>query len=446
MTESAVKAEIENLSEVKRKVKVAVPAEQVTQEVDRAYREVGRQAKVKGFRPGKVPRSVLEMYYRKQIEQDVSDALVRLSLGEVLKEHDLDPVNLNWPEPLLPPVSGEDYHYSVEVEINPEFRAVDYLGLKLAAPEVEVAEEEVDLRLDEIREANAMLKPPPTERGIQEKDFVVLDHQGHFAGQPVEGTKSEGAYVEVGSGKFNADFERNLLGLKAGAEARFAVALPDDFVNPLIAGKVIDFEVKVHEVKEKVVADLDDAFAQNLGGNFQTLADLRTAVREDIINGKERERQAYLENQVSDKLLAAHQFEVPPSVVRQEQDIMLRDQMERFGQHGMDLAKMDTAKMLDVLKPMAERRVRVRLILGRIAKQEGVTVDEAEVEAALARIAVNNRVDVAEVKKFYQERDLMGPLRLTLLDDRTMKLLMEKAEIDTAPKPAPEAGAADAKE
>jgi len=301
----------------------------------------------------------------------------------------------------------------------------------------------VDGRMEEIRQGNALLKPPAEERGIKAGDFVVLDYQGFFAGEPVEGAKSEGTYMEVGSGKFNAGFETNLLGLKAGAEARFAVALPNDFAHPLIAGKEIDFQVKVQEVKEKVVAELDDTFAKNLGGNFQTVADLRTAVREDIIKGKERERQAYLENQVADQFLARHQFEVPPSLVTQEQENMLRDQMDRFSQQGFNPTGMDTAKMLEVMKPMAERRVRVRLVLSRIADQEGLAVDEAEMDAALARIAVNNRRDVTEIKKFYEEHELLGTLRRTLLDDKTMKLVMDKAEISAAAAPEAAAPAAD---
>jgi trigger factor len=429
MTESAMKVEIENLSGVKRKLKIEVPSTEVTQEVDRAYRELGKRAKVKGFRPGKVPRSVLEMYYHKEIEQEVSDTLVRRSLGEALKDKDMEPINLSWPEALPPVVAGQDYRYSVELEVTPEFTAQDYLGLKLEAPEVVVADDEVDKRLEEIREHNALLKPPAEDRGVKEGDFVVLNYQGYFAGEPVEGAKAEGTYMEVGSGKFNADFEGNLVGLKPEAEARFAVSLPDDFANPLIAGKVIEFQVKILEVKEKVVADLDDTFAQNLGGNFQTVADLRTAVREDIIRSKERERQAYLENQVADQLLAKHEFEVPPSLVLQEQENMLRDQMERFGQHGMNVAHMDTGKMAEVLKPMAERRVRVKLVLGRIADQEGLTVDDAEVDAALASIAVHSGRDVAEVKKFYEERDLKGILRRELLDNKTMKMVLDKAEI-----------------
>jgi trigger factor len=435
MTESAVKVEIENLSQVKRKLKIEVPSDQVAREMDRAYRDLGRRAKVKGFRPGKVPRSVLEMYYRKDVDHDVSETLVRRSLGEALRDQGLEAVNLNWPEPAPPVVAGEDYCYSVELEVNPEFTAEDYLGLKLAAPEVEVTDAEVEARLEEIRQGNALLKPPAEDRGIKAGDFVVLDYQGHFAGQALAEAKADGTYIEVGSGKFNPEFESNLLGLKAGAEARFDVALPDDFANPLIAGKVIDFAVKVQEVKEKVVADLDDAFAKNLGGNFQTLADLRTAVREDIIKGKERERQAYLENQVADQFLARHQFEVPPSLVAQEQENMLRDQMDRFRQQGFSPDGMDTAKMLEVMKPMAERRVRVRLVLSRIADQEGLAVDEAEMDAALARIAVNNRRDVVEIRKFYEEHDLLPTLRRTLLDDKTMKLVMDKAEITAAAAP-----------
>ncbi len=447
MTESALKVEIENLSEVKRKLKIEVPSTEVTQEVDRAYRELGKRAKVKGFRPGKVPRSVLEMYYRKQIEQEVSDTLVRRSLGEALKDKGLEPINLSWPEPVPPVVAGEDYRYSVELEVSPEFTAEDYLGLKLEAPEVEVTDAEVEARLEEIRQANALLKPPAARPGRP---------GGGFRGPGLPGRTSPGSRWRAprpkaptwrwGAASSTPSSNSNLLGLKAGAEARFAVALPDDFANPLMAGKVVDFQVKIQEVKEKVVAELDDTFAKNLGGNFQTLADLRTAVREDIIKGKERERQAYLENQVADRLLARHQFEVPPSLVTQEQENMLRDQMDRFSQHGMNTAGMDTAKMLEVMKPMAERRVRVRLVLSRIADQEGLAVDEAEMDAALARIAVNNRRDVAEIKKFYEEHDLLGTLRRTLLDDKTMKLLLDKAEITAAAAAPEEAAPAEEKE
>jgi trigger factor len=380
------------------------------------------------------------MYYHKQIEQEVSDSLVRRTLSEALKDKELEPVNMSWPEPPPAAVSGEIYRYSVELEVPPEFTAEDYLGLELAAPEVAVGDEEVEARLEEVRQHNAMLKPPPEPRPVQEGDFVVLDYQAYYAGQAAEGGKAEGAYVEVGRGKFNPDFEKSLLGLTEGAESRFPVDLPNDFANPLLAGKSVEFQVKILEVKVKVVPDLDDAFAQSLGGNFQNLADLREAVREDIIKGKERERQALLENQVQDQLLARHTFEAPPSLIQQEQENIFREQWERLAQYGVNPAQMDHSKMLEAIKPMADRRTRVKIILERIARQEGLTVDEPEVEATLARIAVHNGKDVAEVRQFYQERDLMGALKRQLRDEKTMKLLLDRAKVNTAPPAAaPEA-------
>lgn len=433
-----MKVEIENLGEVKRKLMIEVPSAEVNQEVDRAYLKLGKNAKVKGFRPGKVPRSILELYYRKQVEQEVSDSLVRRSLGEALKEKALEPVSLNWPEILPQLVVGEDYRFSVELEVPPEFEVTDYLGLSLGAPEVEVTEEMVDQRLDEIRQSNAILRPVAESRGIKEGDFAVLDYQAYFGGQPVESGRQENYYLEVGAGKFHGEFENQLLGLTPGTETRFPVDLPPDFFNPLLAGKMVEFQVKVHEVKEKVVPDLDDAFAQGLGGNFQTIADLRQAVREDIIKVKESERQNLLETQVLDQLLARTPFEAPPSLVRQEQESIHREQWERLRQYGVNLEGMDREQMLERVQPQAERRVRGRLLLERIAAQEGLTVDEAELEDGLERIAARSGREVAQVKQFYQEHDLLGALRRTLRDEKTMKFLLDKATVATEAPASPQ--------
>ena len=176
--------------------------------------------------------------------------------------------------------------------------------------------------------------------------------------------------------------------------------------------------------------------------SFQTLDALREAVREDIIKGRERERLAILENQVHDQLIGQHSFEVPPSLVHQEQENLFREQWERYSQYGMDPTKLDHTKLLEALKPMAERRARVKILLERLAAQEGITVDDAEAEATLARIAVFRGQDVNEVRKIYQERGLMGELKRQLRAEKTMKLLLDQAKISEAPQAeaaAPEA-------
>ncbi|MBI4643015.1 MAG: trigger factor [Deltaproteobacteria bacterium] len=434
MTQSAVKVEVENLSAVTRKLRIEVPAAEVAQEVDRAYRKLGKQAKVKGFRPGKVPRSVLELYYRKQIEQEVSEELMRRSVGEALKENSLEPVNLNWPETMPPVVSGEDFRFSVEMEVPPEFKVENYQGLTLEAPPEEDIDALVEARLEEIRENNAILKPLEEPRSIEEGDFVALDYQVHFGGKALPEGKQENFLLEVGAGRFNQDFEKQLLGLAPDAETRFTVDLPQDFYNPLLAGKVVEFEVKIQAIKEKVVADLDDAFAQSLGGNFQTVADLREAVREDIIKVKERERQGRLERQALDQLLAAHTFEVPPSLIRQEQEAMFREQWQQLIQHGINLEGLNQEKMLESVRPGAERRVRVNLLLERLAVQEDITVDDAELEDGLQRVAASTGRELAQVRQLYEERQLFGVLRRQLQDEKTLKFLVEHAEIVPAPE------------
>ena len=183
MMETNTDIQMENLSDIKRKLQIVVPSAEVTEEFNRVYKDLGKKAKVKGFRPGKVPRSVLEIYYKKQVQEEVSDALVRRSLAEALKDKSLEAVGFNWPEPLPPVISGEDFRYQVEVEVPPEFTAENYQGLTIEDQQVEVTDDMVEARLEEIRQSNAMLEPLTESRSAQEGDFVVLDYQGYLAGE-----------------------------------------------------------------------------------------------------------------------------------------------------------------------------------------------------------------------------------------------------------------------
>jgi trigger factor len=429
MMEPNTNVQMESLSDIKRKLQIVVPSAEVTAELNRAYKDLGKRAKVKGFRPGKVPRSVLEMYYKKQVQEEVSDNLVRRSLEEALRDKSLEAVGLNWPEPLPPVVSGEDFRYLVEVEIPPEFSAENYQGLTLEDPGVEFTEDQVESRLQEIAQSNAMLSPLKEPRGAQEGDFVVLDYQGYFAGEALAEGKAENIYLELGTGKFNLDFERNLVGVTPGGETRFAVDLPNDFFNPLLAGKVIEFQVKMHEVKEKAVPELDDAFAQSLGGNFQTMSDLRQAVRDDIIKSRERERQGRLEEQALDQLIATHAFEAPPSLIRQEQESILRDQFQFMQSQGLNLEGMDVERMLENVKPNAERRVRVRLIFDKIAAQENVSLGEGELEQGIARVAERSGRTAPQVRQYYEENNLMEGLNRQLRDEKVMQLILDSAQL-----------------
>jgi trigger factor len=434
MTEQAIQVEVENLSDVKRKLQIVVPSLEVSQEVDKAYKDLGKRAKLKGFRPGKVPRAVLEMYYRQQVEREVSDLLVRRGLAEALREKSLEPVGLNWPETLPPPIAGEDYRFIVEVEVPPEFTVENYLGLSLTDPGAEVSAEQVEARLADIRQEHTVLQPLPEPREVQEGDFAVLSYQGYFAGEEMAEGKAENLVLEIGSGKFNVDFERQLVGMMPDSETRFAVSLPNDFFNPLLAGKVVEFKVQIHEIKQKVVPELDDAFAQGLGGDFQTLADLRVAVREGMIKAKQNERQKHLEKQIMDKLAATTTFETPPALIRQEQENLIREQWERIQQYGLQVTGLDNEKVFESVRPRAEAQVKNRLILDRLAGQENIVLDDTEVEVKLQRLAEYNGQKLEQFRRLCEERNILAPLKQQWRNEKVLQFLINKANIVPGPE------------
>jgi trigger factor len=187
--------------------------------------------------------------------------------------------------------------------------------------------------------------------------------------------------------------------------------------------------VKLHELKEKAVPELDDAFSQSLGGNFQTMSDLRQAVRDDIIKSRERERQGRLEEQALNQLIAAHAFEAPPSLIRQEQEGILRDQLQFMQSQGLNPEGMDVERMLENVKPKAERRVRVRLIFEKIATQENVALGEGELEQGIARIAERSGRTTPQVRQFYEENNLMEGLKRQLRDEKVMQLIVDSAHL-----------------
>ncbi len=424
-----MEVKVEEISPVERKLSVAVPAQNVDKQMDLAYRNLGKKAKIKGFRPGKVPRSILQRYYGKEIEEQVSQELFRQSLNEALDEAKLQPVMVKVPHNLPPPVQGDTFSYSVELEVAPDFTPENYLNLELESAPVVVTEEMIDNRLEELRQRQATLQPILEERPIKEKDFVVLDYQAYENGTAIEGGGSQNAYLEVGAGKLPAEFENRLVGLKKDEEITFTMEVPADFINPAIAGKNVEFKVKVQEIKKLEVPDLDDAFAQTFSDKFKTLADLRQAVQVDLEHRGERENYEKMRQQVMDQIVKSNPVEVPPSLIRQEQERMVRQQLQMLQGRGLNIAGLDSGKMLERVKDMAEKQTRVNIVLDKIAAQEGLTVTEADLEAGYQRVADQTGDSKDMVKKIYQQRQIEEEFMSQIRAEKTLEFLIDKATI-----------------
>jgi trigger factor len=427
-----MEVKLEEISPVERKLSVAVPSQNVDKQMDLAYRNWGKKAKIKGFRPGKIPRSILQQYYGKEIEEQVSQELFRQSLNEALDEVKLQPVMVKMPKSLPPLVQGDAFSYSVELEVAPDFTPEKYLNLDLNSAPVVVTEEMVDGRLEDLRQRQANLVPILEERPIRDKDFVVLNYQAYENGAAIEGGGSENAYLEVGAGKLPAEFENRLVGLKKGEDVAFTMDVPADFINPAIAGKSVEFKVNVVEIKKLEVPELDEVFAQTLSEKFKTLAELRQAVLVDLEQRGERENYEKLRQQLLDQIIENNPVEVPPSLIRQEQERLVGQQLNMLQGRGLNIAGLDPEKMLERVLEVAQKQTRVNLILDKIAALEGLTVTDEDMEAGYQRVADQAGDSPQMVKKVYQQRQLVDDLKSQILAEKTVEFLIDKANVNSA--------------
>ncbi len=428
-----MKVQIEKISPFERKIFFEIPSEVVSQEMESTYRALNRNVKLKGFRPGKAPRSILERYYKSQVEEEVVSKLIKDSYGKAVEEHHLFPV-------VAPTVldrtfgAGEDFKYTVTVEVKPEVTVEGYLGLEVEKETPSVSEEEVQTRLKGLQDTHAQLKPLEKDRPIQEKDFVILDFEGTLSGRPLEGWKVQDHLVEVGSKTLVGDLDMQLIGFSRSEEKDISITLPETYSKKELAGKAIDVHLKVKEVKEKILPRLDDEFAKDVG-NFNTLADLKGRLRQTL----EEEKQAMASQAAKGKLLSMlvekHPFQIPKSMVEHQVETLIARTELRLARQGMKLeeASLDRQKLHDSFMPTAEKEVRGSLILEKIAEIEKLSISEAEVEASLEKTAaqLNQRVDA--VKNYYKKQGLLEDLRIQILEEKTLDFLLSKAKIIERP-------------
>jgi len=428
-----MKVGIEKTSPIERKIFFEIPGDVVSQEVESAYRTLNRNVKLKGFRPGKAPRSILERYYKNQVQEEVVSKLIKDSYGKAVEEYHLTPV-------VAPTVldhtfdAGKDFKYSVTVEVKPEVTVEGYSGLEVEKPAVTVSEEDVEARLKQLQETHAQLKPLGTQRPIQAKDFVIIDFEGFHADRPLEGWKAQDHLVEAGSKTLVGELDLQLLGLSQNEERNIQLTLPETYSKKELAGQKIDVHIKVKEIKEKILPALDDEFAKDVG-KFNTLAELRVRLRQNI----EEEKQAQVDRAAKEKLLATlvekHPFAVPKSMVeRHVQNLISRTEL-RLARQGMKLgeANLDRQKLHDSFLPTAEKDVRGSLILEKIAEMEKLSVGEAELTQRFEKMAAQLNQRVEALKGYYQKEGLLEEFRAQILEEKTLDLLLSQSKFTERP-------------
>ena len=422
---------VEEISSIKKKVSIEIPGDEVTKEVDSFYKDLGKKANIKGFRPGKVPRNILERYFKDYVKAEVVQKLIGESYPKALTEANLEPVA----PPVIDPgefSEGKSFQYSAVIDVKPDIKLEGYTGLEIEGKKEELKDEEVEQRLKSLQNLHANLKTVSEGRPIQTGDYVIVDYEASVGGKPLEGAKALDFTVEVGSGQFIPTFEEKLIGLNPGEEKEIEVSFPEDYGYQKWAGKTILFHVKIKEIKEKILPVLDDEFAKDLG-DYSSLEELKTKLRGEIEKEKELALERQLKDQVVDQLLEANPFEVPESLVEEQAKALASDMKLRLAAQGMDLKNLGVTeeKLQGDYKAMAQKQVKTFLILEKIASQEGIAATDEEADERLKEMAERMHQKFDVVKRYYEKNGLLPEVKAGILRDKTLHFLLEKANVHT---------------
>lgn len=425
-----MKTTLEDISPVKKKLLIAIDSKEVDKKLNQAYGEIRKTAKIPGFRPGKVPRKILETYFGNQVIDDVTRGLISESFPKAVDEIKTFPLG----QPILEKEAlkqGQDFNYSAIIEVRPEFEVKDYLGLDVAKEMFSISEEDVQKRLEEIREANGKMASIEEERLIRDGDFVIVDYKGFEDGRPMEDVNSSNLLVKVGKNDFHPKFDEALIGLKKEDETEVGIDFEENFYHTKLAGKSVNFKIKIVDIKELVLPELNDEFASNLGAELKDLDGLKDELKKAITSQEEKRIDGELKRRLLEKISGGIDFELPEVLIDAEIDFSARrlnDNLERSGS-SLEKAGISEAGLKKEFRPASEKRVREMLILDRIAKQDQIDIDDDDFEEGYGKLAESMGQDVETVKKYYEARGQVDSLKEELLKEKTLNYLVDHANI-----------------
>jgi len=420
---------VEDLSTVKKVLHIEIPQKVVVGELDKAYKDLKKNAKVKGFRPGKTPRTVLERLYKKDVNADVSSKLIQKSLIDALKEAELNIVGRPEVEPPIADGKGP-YKYDATVEIEPEIETVEFKGLTLKKNLYKVSAEEMDAQLKMLQKNLAQQKTLEEDRPAREGDFVLVDYEGFKDGKPfAETQKTENFTLKIGDGPILKEFDEQLIGMSAGETREVKVHFPEDYFNNKVAGLEVTFNVKLNGIREVVLPTIDDEFAKDLG-QYETLKQLKDEIRNNLIKGYEKRSEQEVQEQVFTALFEKVNFEVPDSLIDFELGGIIEEVERTLTYHGSSLEERSLTKedLAEKYRDTAEKQVRRRLILKKIVKQENLTLSDEDLENGYKDMAKAFNRPVEEIKNFYEQKGSnIEVFKTSLLEKKALKLIIENS-------------------
>ena len=431
---SQVVIKLEDLSPVKKKMSFEVPWNEVKEELDAVYRDVGKKAKIKGFRPGKIPRKVLEAYFKDHAEEDTITNIINKYYWQALEEKGITAVS-------KPDISQEgikentDFSFTASFEAEQDFEPKGYQGMAVEKEKIQITENNLEDRLGQIRQMFATMEEIKEERPVVIGDFVTIDFAGSLNGESFKELKADNYFLEIGSKKFIPGFEEQLVGMKSGETKSIGVTFPEEYHEKKFAGKDVTFSVTVKDIKEKKLPEIDENFIKNFD-KYGSLEDLKNDVRKSLEEEAGRIAQTNLQDRIMDSLIKDNDFEVPASLVERQIYFMMADTHKRMTSAGMEEKNATelSLKMHDKFKNDAVKIVKSFLIIKKIAEKESLAVNDADLDNYIKDLAVKHGRDYQQLKSAYEKEERKDSLRAELLQKKVFDFIEQHANIKTIEK------------
>lgn len=396
--------QVEKLEHNMAKLTVEVAAEDVEKALQAAYLKQRKQINIPGFRKGKVPRQMIEKMYGPEVFYDeAANNMIPDAYAKAYDESELDIVS----QPKIEVVQmekGKPFIFTAEVATKPEVTLGDYKGLKVDKVSTRVTQKEVDEEIEKERERNARTIEV-TDRAVQDKDEVTLDFEGFVDGVAFEGGKGEDYPLTIGSGSFIPGFEEQLIGAEIDKEVEVNVTFPKEYHSEELAGKDATFKCTVHTIKAKELPELDDEFASEVS-ECETMDAYRAEVKKNIKERKERTGKEKKENQAVDQAIENAQMDIPEAMIEFQVRQMADDFARRIQQQGLTVEQyfqftgMTAEKMMEEMRPQAEKSIKTRLVLEAIVKAENIEISDERLDEELTKMAEAYKMEVEKLKEF----------------------------------------------
>jgi trigger factor len=416
----------EDLTPVHKAVEVEIPADRINAESERVTNEFSRQAKLPGFRPGKVPMSVVRTRFAKEIQEEVMSRLLPVSFREAIADKGVEPVGDPQLQHIDPFIEGAPVKYKAEFDVKPSINLGEYRGLEVDEAKIEVSDEDVDKMIERLREQASSYRVE-NDRGLEDGDFAMVEITTSAEGVDPE---TRGGHFRLGEETPMTELHEVLRGRKPGDTASFEKTYGDDANNEALRGKNVHHDVSLKEIRVQEKPEINDEFAKSVGG-WDSVAQMRETIAADIRKHREFEALRMKKNQIGDRLLATHEFEVPETLVEEELSKSLQNYARFLASQGVDVekAELDWRKLAEDFRPEAVKRVKRSLILEPIAKKEGQQISDVEVDAEIRKAANESGRDFAEVKHRLRHDGGYDELRNSLSQEKALEFVLREAKV-----------------